>query len=157
MQNAQLPLIDGHSIDSSLLRLLEHGFRADLSSLAEWQTLFTGQKRQIAALIEAEYLIQRGDVVVVNRVQCRRAWRYFGVSALPDFVSFVEAICDGRFHTTREIARTFRWGNVKLAHAHWLDAICIEADTIAGRIYSVSPQWTRFQKALGLSCGLIVA
>jgi hypothetical protein len=136
MQNEQLMLNDGNSIDVALLRLLEHGLREQCVTMSDWHALFTGQKRQIAALIEAGFLIQRGDDVKVNRARCRQVWRYFGLSASTDWQDFVTGITDGRLHTTREIARHYPSGMMKLAHAHWLNAIRVEADTVAGRIYA---------------------
>jgi len=138
MQNEQLYLNDGNSIHADLLRLVERGLRERCTTLADWQALFTGQKRQIAALIEAGFLIQRGDDVKVNRARCRQVWRYFGLSASPDWHGFLTGICDGRLHTTREIARHYPSGMMKLAHAHWLHAVSVQADTVAGRIYALA-------------------
>ena len=117
------------------LLLLEQGLREHLETVADWERLFAGQKRQIATLKEAECLIQRGDKLVVNLVRCRREWRYFGLSALPDWDRFLDWLCDGGLHASREVERLYPFGRGKLAHALWLGAAVVAAETTAGRIF----------------------
>ncbi len=118
------------------LQLLERGMREGASTEREWQAVFQGQKRQIAALIEAGFLIQRGEIWQVDSTRCRRLWRYFGYSCLPGWDAFIAAITDGRLHTLVEMRQEHASAGRRLAHAHWLCAVAVVADTQAGRIYA---------------------